>query len=82
MNLKEHCKKRDWVYYLVTFVGFMAAFMLCSLLIDNMSWIAALIAGVVSAVVFTLLTAVINHADDDIKAAVEEDKREGRVYRK
>ena len=79
MTFKEHCKKRDRVYYLAVFVGFVVGFTACSLLIDNMSWLAALTGGVISAIVFTLLMAVFNHASDDVDAAVKEDKNNNTI---
>ena len=74
MTYKEHFKKKDWVYYLTVFSGYTVVFFLSSKLFGR-EWRFSIISGLVSAIIFTPLTALMNHMGKDVEKAVEEDKR-------
>ena len=74
MTYKEHFKKKDWVYYLTVFAGYTVVFFLSSKLFGR-EWRFSIISGLVSAIIFTPLTALMNHMGKDVEKAVEEDKR-------
>ena len=76
MNIKEHFKKKDWVYYLIVFVIYTVVFFLVSKLFGG-DWRHSIISGIVSGLIFTPLNALMNHMGKDVEKAVEEDKRMG-----
>jgi Zn-dependent protease with chaperone function len=76
MNIKEHFKKKDWVYYLIVFVIYTVVFFLGSKLFGG-EWRYSIISALVSGIIFTPLMALMNHMGKDVEKAVEEDKRMG-----
>ena len=81
MTFKEHFKKKDWVYYLIEFIVFTVTFFLASKLFGG-EWRFSIISGVLSGIIFTVLTALMNHMGKDVEKAVEEDKRMGITPKK
>lgn len=69
-------KKKNWAYYLFMFGVFTLVDFLVNILFDNDGLRSAVIGGLVSGVVFTILWWFIVQGDEQIKAAVKEDEAE------
>ena len=69
-------KKRDWKFYLIEFVAFTVAFFLINWLCSGSSLRGAIISGLVSGVVMTILFWFFDQGHDQIKKASKEDKSE------
>lgn len=76
MTIKEHFKKKDWVYYLIVFVIYTVVFFLGSKLFGG-EWRYSIISALVGGIIFTPLMALMNHMGKDVEKAVEDDKRMG-----
>ena len=74
MNFKEHIKKKDWVFYLMEFLVFVVIFFLGSWLFGG-ELRKSVISAVVSGIFFTVFIVFTNHMGEDVKKAVEEDKK-------
>lgn len=69
-------KKKNWAYYLFMFGVFTLVDFLVNILFDNDGLRSAVIGGLVSGVVFTILWWFIVQGDEQIKAAAKEDEAE------
>lgn len=69
-------KKKNWAYYLFMFGVFTLVDFLVNILFDQDGLRSAVIGGLVSGVVFTILWWFIVQGDEQIKAAVKEDEAE------
>ena len=69
-------KKKNWAYYLFLFGVFSLAFFLVRILFDHDGLRSAVIGGLVSGVVFTILWWYNDQGHEQIKSAVKEDEAE------
>lgn len=69
-------KKKNWAYYLFLFGVFSLAFFLVRILFDHDGLRSAVIGGLVSGVVFTILWWFLDQGHEQIKSAAKEDESE------
>ena len=69
-------KKKNWAYYLFLFGVFSLAFFLVRILFDHDGLRSAVIGGVVSGVVFTILWWFLDQGHVQIKSSAKEDEAE------
>ena len=69
-------KKKNWAYYLILFGVFVLFFFLVRILFDHDGLRSAVIGGLVSGVVFTILWWFIDQGHEQIKSAAKEDEAE------
>lgn len=67
-------KKKNWAYYLFLFGVFSLAFFLVRILFDHDGLRSAVIGGLVSGVVFTILWWFLDQGHEQIKSAAKEDE--------
>lgn len=69
-------KKKNWAHYLFLFGVFSLAFFLVRILFDHDGLRSAVIGGLVSGVVFTILWWFLDQGHEQIKSSVKEDEAE------
>ena len=69
-------KKKNWAYYLFLFAVFSLAFFLVRILFDHDGLRSAVIGGLVSGVVFTILWWFLDQGHKPIKSSAKEDEAE------
>ncbi len=69
-------KKKNWAYYLLLFGVFTVVDFLVNILFDHDGLRSAVIGGLVSGVVFTILWWFIDQGHEQIKSAAKEDEAE------
>ena len=69
-------KKRDWKFYLIEFIVFTVAFFLVDWLCSGLSLRRSIIGGLVSGVLFTILSWFYHQGLEQIKKSNKEDKSE------
>ncbi len=69
-------KKKNWAYYLFLFGVFSLAFFLVRILFDHDGLRSAVIGGLVSGVVFTILWWFLDQGHVQIKSSAKEDEAE------
>ena len=69
-------KKKNWAYYLFLFGVFSLAFFLVRILFDHDGLRSAVIGGLVSGVVFTILWWFLDQGYEQIKSSAKEDEAE------
>ena len=69
-------KKKNWAYYLSLFGVFSLAFFLVRILFDHDGLRSAVIGGLVSGVVFTILWWFLDQGHEQVKDAAQQDEAE------
>ncbi len=69
-------KKKNWAYYLFLFGVFSLAFFLVRILFDHDGLRSAVIGGLVSGVVFTILWWFLDQGHEQVKDAAQQDEAE------
>ena len=69
-------KKKNWAYYLFLFGVFSLAFFLVRILFDHDGLRSAVIGGLVSGVVFTILWWFLDQGHEQVKEAAQQDEAE------
>ena len=69
-------KKKNWAYYLFLFGVFALAFFLVRILFDHDGLRSAVIGGLVSGVVFTILWWFLDQGHEQVKDAAQQDEAE------